>query len=60
MEKLPSVNLAELELLAIVQALRETGGNRMQAARRLDIDIRTLQRKLRLLGLQDRHAKGAK
>lgn len=60
MDHLPTVNLSDLTRLAIVQALRETGGNRMQAARRLDIDIRTLQRKLRLLGLQDRHAKGAK
>ncbi len=58
--KLPTVNLSELEKLAIVQALAECDGNRTHASRKLGASPRTLQRKLKRLGLQDRLPLGAK
>jgi len=42
------LDLAELERLAIAEALRLDGGNRTHAARRLGISIRTLRNKLNL------------
>ncbi|GEJ57000.1 sigma 54-interacting transcriptional regulator [Anaeromyxobacter diazotrophicus] len=42
------VDLAELEKLAIAEALRRVGGNRTHAARLLGIGLRTLRNKLRL------------
>jgi DNA-binding NtrC family response regulator len=42
------LELAALEQLAIVEALRVEAGNRTHAARRLGISIRTLRNKLRL------------
>ena len=39
--------LAEMETLLIHRALRECGGNRTQAATKLGISLRTLQRKLK-------------
>jgi DNA-binding NtrC family response regulator len=44
---IPTLNLADLEKLAITKALAETGGNRVRAARLLGIHVRTLHRKLR-------------
>ena len=41
------VSMEEVERRAILQALRETNGNRTQAAERLGIGLRTLQRKLK-------------
>jgi DNA-binding NtrC family response regulator len=43
---LPTLDLGELERLAIAQALDETNGNRVHAARLLHIHVRTLHRKL--------------
>lgn len=45
--------LAAAEQRAVVQALRQSGGNRSRAARMLGISVRTLQRKLRRWGQQD-------
>jgi DNA-binding NtrC family response regulator len=42
------IDLAELERLAILEALRRVGGNRTHAARLLGISLRTLRNKLRL------------
>jgi two-component system response regulator FlrC len=42
------LELAELERLAITEALRRVGGNRTHAARLLGISLRTLRNKLRL------------
>ena len=44
---LQSVTLEELEAAAIHNALRQSRGNRTEAARLLDISVRTLQRKLK-------------
>lgn len=44
---LPTLDLGELERLAIAQALEATNGNRVHAARLLHIHVRTLHRKLR-------------
>lgn len=44
---IPTLNLSDLEKLAITEALAETGGNRVRAARLLGIHVRTLHRKLR-------------
>jgi DNA-binding NtrC family response regulator len=41
-----TVNLAELERQAILQSLRDSGGNRMRASRALGISVRTLRNKL--------------
>lgn len=48
---LPSLNIAELERLAIEEALRSSHGNRREAARLLGISDRTLYRKLEEYGL---------
>lgn len=45
--ELPTLDLGELERLAIAQALAVTNGNRVHAARLLHIHVRTLHRKLR-------------
>lgn len=44
---LPSTTLAELERLAIAQALRQNDGNRQAAAQALDIGLATLYRKMK-------------
>jgi two-component system response regulator HydG len=41
------MTLRELEKVAILKALQDTGGNRTHAARRLGISVRTLRNKLR-------------
>ena len=41
---------------AILQALRESGGSRMQAAAKLGISVSTLWRKMREMGLTSRSA----
>jgi DNA-binding NtrC family response regulator len=41
------ISLAEMERLHIARVLRETGGKKMQAARLLGIDIKTLNKKVR-------------
>jgi len=41
------VSLAEIERLHITRVLQETGGKKMQAARLLGIDIKTLNKKIR-------------
>jgi DNA-binding NtrC family response regulator len=41
------VSLAEMECLHIARVLQETGGKKMQAARLLGIDIKTLNKKIR-------------
>jgi len=47
-EALPSgLTMEQLERMAISKTLAECGGNRTHAAARLDISVRTLQRKLR-------------
>ena len=43
----PGMTMAEIERVAILGALRDTSGNRRQAAERLGIGERTLYRKLR-------------
>lgn len=48
-DNLPTVHLATLERMAIARALDETGGNRVRAALRLGIHVRTLHRKLRTI-----------
>ncbi len=47
-----ATNLKELEKRAILEALEATGGNRSQAARQLGIARRTLQYKLKKLGIE--------
>ncbi len=44
---LSKMTLKELEKVAILKALQDTGGNRTHAARRLGISVRTLRNKLR-------------
>jgi two-component system response regulator HydG len=44
---LPSLSLPELERIAIREALEASGGNKTRAASLLDIDYRTLLRKLK-------------
>lgn len=46
-ERLPSLNLDELEANAVRQAMRQTEGNKVQAARLLGIHRETLQLKLK-------------
>jgi DNA-binding NtrC family response regulator len=48
---LPTLNLVELERLAVIEALRIHEGNRTHAARTLGISTRTLQRKIAGFGL---------
>jgi DNA-binding NtrC family response regulator len=45
--EIPDMPIADLERLAIFQALEKASGNRTHAALRLDISVRTLQRKLK-------------
>ena len=47
-----ATNLKELEERAIMEALEATGGNRSQAAKQLGIARRTLQYKLKKLGIE--------
>ncbi|HET6246095.1 MAG TPA: sigma-54 dependent transcriptional regulator [Tepidisphaeraceae bacterium] len=47
-----NMTMDELEKLAIKKALDQCGGNRTHAAERLDISVRTLQRKLRQYELE--------
>lgn len=47
------VNLDELERQAILRALKETGGNKTWAAKRLGIGLRTLHRKLKEYRIQE-------
>ncbi len=47
-----NLTMDELERLAIFKALEEHDGNRTHAAQRLDISVRTLQRKLRQYELE--------
>lgn len=47
-----NLTMEELEKLAIRKALDQCGGNRTHAAERLDISVRTLQRKLRQYELE--------
>jgi two-component system response regulator HydG len=51
-EGLPSLNLEELEADAVRQAMRQTDGNKAQAARVLGIHRDTLQQKLRKYGIE--------
>ena len=46
------MTVEEAERQLIVQALKETGGNRTQAARKIGISRRTLHRKLKQYGLE--------
>ncbi len=48
----PPRTVQEAEKLTIIQALRETGGNRTEAARRVGISRRTLHRKLHEYGIE--------
>jgi DNA-binding NtrC family response regulator len=48
-----AVNLDELERQAILRALRETGGNKTWAAKRVGIGLRTLHRKLKEYKIQE-------
>ncbi|MCB9890581.1 MAG: sigma 54-interacting transcriptional regulator [Planctomycetes bacterium] len=48
---LPTINLKELERLAIVQSLRETGGNRAHAARNLGLSRSAIFKKIREMGI---------
>jgi DNA-binding NtrC family response regulator len=48
----PGMTMEELEEAAIRAMLRETGGNRREAAERLEIGERTLYRKIRKFGLE--------
>lgn len=48
-----SLNLTELEREAILSALKRSYGNRTRAAHTLGISVRTLQRKLKLWGMEN-------
>jgi len=50
----PGMSLADLERAAVEQTLAHHGGNRTRAAENLGISVRTLQRKLKAWGVQDR------
>ncbi len=47
LRELPDQRLADLERMAMVEALEQHGGNRTSAAEALGISVRTLQRKLK-------------
>jgi two-component system response regulator HydG len=47
------MRMDELERSAILTTLKDTGGNRTQAARVLGISLRTLQRKLKEYNLAE-------
>jgi Nif-specific regulatory protein len=51
-EGLPSLNLEELEANAVRQAMQQTDGNKVQAARVLGIHRETLMQKLRKYGIE--------
>jgi DNA-binding NtrC family response regulator len=51
--------LGDLEWSAIARALKECGGNRTHAARKIGISVRTLQRKLRQHETDGAHVAGA-
>jgi Nif-specific regulatory protein len=51
-EELPTLNLEQLEANAMRQALRQTEGNKVQAARLLGIHRDTLMQKLRRYGIE--------
>lgn len=53
---LSGMTLKEIEKLAILRALQETGGNRTHAAKRLGISVRTLRNKLREYRHEDENA----
>ena len=44
--------LRRYEAELIVEALRQTGGVRAEAARRLDLPVRTLSHKMQVLGIR--------
>ncbi|MSO22811.1 MAG: sigma-54-dependent Fis family transcriptional regulator [Acidobacteria bacterium] len=48
------LNMSTIEKQAILQALEETGGNRLRAAQLLGIGLRTLQTKLKEYGMTER------
>jgi len=48
------LTMEEIEKLAITKALEQCGGNRTHAANKLNISVRTLQRKLRQYELEKR------
>jgi DNA-binding NtrC family response regulator len=48
-----TMTVEEAERQLIVQALKETGGNRTMAARRIGVSRRTLHRKLKQFGLEE-------
>jgi DNA-binding NtrC family response regulator len=52
-------HLERIEKEAIVLALRETGGNQTEAARRLDMPLRTLQQKIKTYDIKKLYAAGA-
>jgi transcriptional regulator of acetoin/glycerol metabolism len=57
MSRLPTLNLEELELFAISEALQRCGGDRASAARLLGVSRSTLYRKLKThQGTLDRKA----
>ncbi len=47
------MTVEEAERQLIIQGLKETGGNRTQAARKIGISRRTLHRKLKQYGLEN-------
>ena len=47
------MTVEEAEKQLIIQALKETGGNRTAAAKKIGISRRTLHRKLKQFNLQD-------
>jgi two-component system response regulator HydG len=50
-EAIPTLNLEELEKIAIIKALKETNQNKSEAAVTLGISRRTLHRKLKEYGI---------
>jgi two-component system response regulator HydG len=52
------ISIAEMEKRAILEALRETKGDKLKAARLLDIGKTTLYRKLKEYGLGDSKSRG--
>jgi DNA-binding NtrC family response regulator len=51
--RLPTLNLEQLDLLAIEQAMARSGGRVAEAARSLGISRYTLRRRLQRSGIQD-------